>query len=148
MIQPPKNTKYRKYQRNYLGSTPAKKATTVCFGAYGLQCNQSTMVSLTQLETCRRMLRRTIKRQAPVWIRAFPWKPLYKQDQGHRMGKGKGDRYAWVCPVKPGQILLEVGGQMDEAIVRNVFSSIASHPGIPMKLVHANPALVAGPSRK
>ena len=66
MIQPPKNTKYRKYQRNYLGSTPAKKATTVCFGAYGLQCNQSTMVSLTQLETCRRMLRRTIKRQAPV----------------------------------------------------------------------------------
>jgi hypothetical protein len=49
--------------------------------------------------------------------------------------------------VKPGQILLEVGGQMDEAIVRNVFS-FASHLGIPMKLVHANPALVAGPSRK
>ena len=38
----------------------------------------------TQVST---FYRRTIKRR-PVWIRAFPWKPLYKQDQGHRMGKG------------------------------------------------------------
>ena len=53
-----------------------------------------------------------------------------------------------MCPVKPGQILFEVGGQMDEAIVRKVFSTIASHLGIPMKLVHANPSLVDGPSRK
>ena len=137
MIKSPRNIKYRKYQRNYLRSTPAKKTVSVSFGFYGLQSNGQFMISLQQLETCRRLLRRAIKRQAPVWIRAFPYKPLYKQDQGHRMGKGKGERYAWVCPVRKGQILFEIGPQVDVSIVRKVFSTISYQLGVPTKLVFA-----------
>jgi ribosomal protein L16/L10AE len=91
MIQPPKSSKYRKYQRNYRkvrqssgsvrktkvfsqkypggphnASKLARKHSFVAFGSYGLQCNQPTSISLQQLETCRRLLRRVIKRQAPV----------------------------------------------------------------------------------
>ena len=139
MIKSPRNIKYRKYQKNYLGSTLAKKGASVSFGFYGLQANDQFMISLQQLETCRRLLRRAIKREAPVWIRAFPYKPLYKQDQGHRMGKGKGERHAWVCPIRAGQILFEVGPQVDVSIVRQVFSKISSQLGISTEIVFARP---------
>ena len=135
MIKSPRNLKYTKYQKNYLKKTSAKRNTSVDFGTYGLQCNESTMLSLKQLETCRRTLRRVIARRAPIWIRAFPYKPLYKKEQGQRMGKGKGERNAWVCPVRKGQIIIEVGGQVDISVIRKVFSAISFQLGVPTKLV-------------
>ena len=66
MIKSPRNLKYTKYQKNYLKKTSAKRNTSVDFGTYGLQCNESTMLSLKQLETCRRTLRRVIARRAPI----------------------------------------------------------------------------------
>ena len=91
MIQPPKSTKYRKYQRNYQktkqstgsvrktrifsqkypggphnASKLARKHNFVAFGSYGLQCNHPTSVSLQQLETCRRTIRRAVARKAPI----------------------------------------------------------------------------------
>ena len=66
MIKSPRNIKYTKYQKNYTHSrgTPAKRSTSVDFGTYGLQCNEPTMLSLKQLETCRRTLRRVVARRA------------------------------------------------------------------------------------
>ena len=68
MIKSPRNIKYTKYQKNYTHSrgTPAKRHTAVNFGTYGLQCNEPTLLSLKQLETCRRTLRRVIARRAPI----------------------------------------------------------------------------------
>ena len=68
MIKSPRNIKYTKYQKNYTHSrgTPAKRSTSVDFGAYGLQCNEPTLLSLKQLETCRRTLRRVVARRAPI----------------------------------------------------------------------------------
>jgi len=68
MIKSPRNIKYTKYQKNYTHSrgTPAKRSTSVDFGTYGLQCNEPTMLSLKQLETCRRTLRRVVARRAPI----------------------------------------------------------------------------------
>ena len=141
MIKSPRNIKYTKYQKNYTHSrgTPAKRSTSVDFGTYGLQCNEPTMLSLKQLETCRRTLRRVVARRAPIWIRAFPYKPLYKKEQGQRIGKGKGDRSDWVCPIRKGQIILEVGGQIDISVVRQVFSTISYQLGVPTKLVKKTP---------
>ena len=140
MIKSPRNIKYTKYQKNYTHSrgTPAKRNTSVDFGTYGLQCNEPTLLSLKQLETCRRTLRRVVARRAPIWIRAFPYKPLYKKEQGQRIGTGKGDRSEWVCPVRKGQIILEVGGQVDISVVRKVFSTISYQLGVPTKLVKKN----------
>ena len=63
-----RSLKYTKYQKNYTHSrgTPAKRNTSVDFGMYGLQCNEPTLLSLKQLETCRRTLRRVIARRAPI----------------------------------------------------------------------------------
>jgi large subunit ribosomal protein L16 len=140
MIKSPRNIKYTKYQKNYTHSrgTPAKRNTSVDFGTYGLQCNEPTLLSLKQLETCRRTLRRVVARRAPIWIRAFPYKALYKKEQGQRIGKGKGDRTDWVCPVRKGQIILEVGGQIDISVVRKVFATISYQLGVPTKLVKKN----------
>ena len=68
MIKSPRNIKYTKYQKNYTHSrgTPAKRNTSVDFGTYGLQCNEPTLLSLKQLETCRRTLRRVVARRAPI----------------------------------------------------------------------------------
>ena len=68
MIKSPRNLKYTKYQKNYTHSrgTPAKRNTSVDFGMYGLQCNEPTLLSLKQLETCRRTLRRVIARRTPI----------------------------------------------------------------------------------
>jgi|MDSX01.1.fsa_nt_gb large subunit ribosomal protein L16 len=142
MIQSPRNIKYRKYQKNYIDKqdTPAKRSTQLSFGTYGLQCNENTILSLQQLETCRRTLRRVLARRAPLWIRAFPYKPLYKKEQGQRIGKGKGERHAWVCPVKKGQIILEVGDQVDISVVRNVFSTLSFQLGVKTKLVKKAPS--------
>ena len=68
MIQSPRNIKYRKYQKNYIDKqdTPAKRSTQLNFGSYGLPCNENTILSLQQLETCRRTLRRVLARRAPL----------------------------------------------------------------------------------
>ena len=70
----------------------AKRSTEVNFDYYGLQANESKNITAEQLETCRRTIRRAVARKAPIWIRAFPYEPLFAQEQGHRMGKGKGSR--------------------------------------------------------
>ena len=64
MIQSPRNIKYRKYQKNYIDKQ--ERSTQLNFGSYGLQCNENTILSLQQLETCRRTLRRVLARRAPL----------------------------------------------------------------------------------
>jgi large subunit ribosomal protein L16 len=44
-----------------------------------------------------------------MWIRVFPDKPITKKPLETRMGKGKGNPEEWVCVVKPGRILFELG---------------------------------------
>ena len=49
------------------------------------------------------------------WIRIFPCKPISGKPAETRMGKGKGEVEYWAAPVKPGQILFEVGGVPEDA---------------------------------
>jgi ribosomal protein L16/L10AE len=58
------------------------------------------------------------------------------------MGKGKGNRSAWVCPVRKGQIILEIGKGVDISVVRQAFKLIACQLGIPMKLVTKRPTVI------
>ena len=141
-MKAPKNWKYQKQQKMPLTSTMAKRSTQVNFGHYGLQANESKNITAQQLETCRRTLRRAVARKAPIWIRAFPYKPLFAQEQGHRMGKGKGARTGWVSPVRKGQIILEIGHGVDISVVRQAFRLISFQLGISMKLVEKRPAII------
>ena len=64
------------------------------------------------------------------------------------MGKGKGERFIWVCRVRQGQILFEVGNQVDITVVRQVFSKIGFQLGIPTQLVQSNLSRLRKPSKR
>ena len=60
---------------------------------------------------------RKIKRGGKVWINVFPDKPVTKKPAEVRMGSGKGAPDHWVAVVRPGRVVLEVGG-VDRALAK------------------------------
>ncbi len=105
----PKRVKYRKQMRGRMRGK-ALRGAEVSFGEYGLQALEPGWVSARQIEAARRALVRVMKRRGKVWIRIFPDKPYTQKPPETRMGKGKGNVEYWVAVVKPGRIMLEVGG--------------------------------------
>lgn len=108
MLQP-KKVKYRKHHRGRMKGK-AQAGNTVHFGEYGLQSLEEAWVTARQIEAARRAIVRHLKRGGKVWIRVFPDKPVTSRPPETRMGKGKGAVDHWVCPVRPGRILFEIGG--------------------------------------
>ena len=80
------------------------------FGSYGLRALESGRISARQIEAARRVITRRMKRRGKVWIKIFPSTPVTSKPVEVRMGKGKGAVDYWVCPVKRGTLLYEVGG--------------------------------------
>ncbi|MCK5218374.1 50S ribosomal protein L16, partial [bacterium] len=78
-----------------------------------------------QIEACRIVINRHLKRGGKLWIRIFPDKPITKKPAETRMGKGKGSPEAWVAVVKPGRIIFELDG-VAEKVAREAFI-LASH---------------------
>ena len=105
----PKRTKYRKRQR---GSNRgiAMAGNKLSFGEYGLQSLGRGMITNIQIEACRVAINRHLKRKGKLWIRIFPDFPYTKKPLETRMGKGKGNVEHWMCKIKPGRMLFEVGG--------------------------------------
>jgi large subunit ribosomal protein L16 len=123
MLQP-KKVKHRK---SFKGRNRGKshRGNLVSFGDYGLQAVSAGFVTARQIEAARIAMTRHVKRGGKVWIRLFPAKPVSKKPAETRMGKGKGNPEAWVCPVKPGRMLYEMEG-VDETVAREAFR-LAAH---------------------
>ncbi len=117
MLQP-KKTKYRKMQkgRNKGLSNDIK----IIFGKFALKAITRGSISSKQIESARRVITRTIKKQGSMWIRIFPDKPITKKPLEIRMGKGKGNVEYWVAVIKPGKILYELDG-VSESLAKKAF---------------------------
>jgi large subunit ribosomal protein L16 len=113
----PKRFKYRKQMRGRMKGK-ASRGAEIHFGEFGLQALEPAWISARQIEACRRAMVRAMKRRGKVWIRIFPDKPITKRAAESRMGKGKGDVEFWAAVVKPGRIMFEIGGDIDETIAR------------------------------
>jgi len=113
MVLMPKRVKYRKAQRGKRRGV-ASKGSTVSFGEYGLKALECGWLTDTQLEAARVALTRHVKRGGKIWLRVFPDKPVTKKPAETRMGKGKGAPDHWVCVVRPGRVLFEMGGIQEE----------------------------------
>jgi len=113
----PKRLKYRKQMRGRMKGK-ASRGAEIHFGNYGLQALEPAWISARQIEASRRAMVRAMKRRGKVWIRIFPDKPITKRASESRMGKGKGDVEYWAAVVKPGRILFEIGGDVDESMAR------------------------------
>lgn len=110
----PKRVKYRKAHRGRRKGI-ATRGTELAFGEYGLRALESAWITSRQLEAARRAIVRYVRRGGKLWIRVFPDKPVTKKPLETRMGGGKGNVDHWVAVVKPGRILIEMGGVQPEA---------------------------------
>ena len=125
----PKRVKYRKQQRGRMKGKELRGAT-VAFGEFGLQALEPCWMTQRQIEAARRAVVHYAKRRGKVWIRVFPDKPVTQKAAETRMGKGKGAVDHWVSVVKPGRIVVEVGG-MDSDVAREALR-LAAHK-LPIK---------------
>ena len=120
MILSPKRTKYKKYHRGRMRGK-AIRGNEISFGDYALQALEPTWITSRQIEAARRTITRYTKRDASLWIRIFPDKPITARAAESRMGSGKGAVDYWVAVVKPGTILFEISS-VSEEIARNALN--------------------------
>jgi large subunit ribosomal protein L16 len=125
----PKRVKYRKQQRGRMKGKELRGAV-VTFGEFGLQALEPCWMTQRQIEAARRAVVHYAKRRGKLWIRIFPDKPVTQKAAETRMGKGKGAVDHWVSVVKPGRIIVEVGG-MEPDVAREALR-LAAHK-LPIK---------------
>ena len=129
----PKRTKYRKAHKGRIHGL-AKGGTKLNFGAHGLKAMEPMRVTARQIEAARRALTRHMKRAGRVWVLIFPDVPVSTKPAEVRMGSGKGTPEFWVCRVKPGRIMFEIGG-LPEDIALNALKSAQYKFSIKTKVV-------------
>ncbi len=112
MLSPAK-IKYRKHQKGRMRGL-SKGGCNLDFGEFGLQALSCGWVSARQIEAARIAVTRHVKRTGKLWIRLFPDKPIGRKPAETRMGKGKADPENWVCVVRPGRMMYELGGVPEE----------------------------------
>jgi large subunit ribosomal protein L16 len=120
----PRKTKFRKQQRGRMNGI-ATRGSMINFGQYALQALEPAWITSRQIEAGRVAITRHVRRGGKVWIRIFPDKPVSKKPAETRMGKGKGGPEFWVAVVKPGCILYEMDGVVEE--VAREAMRLASH---------------------
>ena len=132
----PKRVKHRKVQR---GSRKghAQSGTELSFGEYGLKAIGRGWITANQIESCRVVINRHMKRRGKLWIRIFPDKPVTKKPVEVRMGKGKGNPEQWVAVCRPGIMLFEIDGVNIEEARRALMLGAAKLP-IKCKFVERN----------
>jgi len=108
MLQPKK----MKFRRAFRGKRRgvATRGAELAFGEFGIKATTAGWVSSRQIEAARKKITFMTKRAGKYWIRVFPDKPVSKKPVGVKMGSGKGDTDRFVAVVKPGMILMEIGG--------------------------------------
>lgn len=111
----PKKVKHRKWQkgRNKKRKTETR-GVTLSFGNFGIQATESAWINSRQIEAARKSITHYTKRNAKVWIRIFPDKPITKRPPETTMGGGKGSVEYYVFPVKVGRIMFEIDGVSEE----------------------------------
>ena len=132
----PKRVKHRKQSKGNR-SGYATSGTTLAYGEYGLKALERGWLKNTQIEACRVVMNRFMKRKGKLWIRVFPDKPVTRKPIEVRMGKGKGNPEFWVAVIVPGKMIFEVGGVPD-AVARECLRLADTKLGIRTQLVSRN----------
>ena len=132
MLQP-KKTKFRKAHKGRIHGK-STSCNTLDFGNFGLKALEPDRLTARQIEAARRALARGMKRAGRIWIRVFPDVPVSKKPLEVRMGSGKGSPEFYVCRVKPGRIMFELGG-VPEQLAREALALAAAKLPIATKFV-------------
>lgn len=109
MALQPARTKFRKAHKGKIYGN-ATRGNSLAFGEFGVQALTRSRVTGSQIEAARVAVTRHLKRKGKVWIRIFPHQPITKKPAETRMGRGKGPVEYYVAIVKPGAVIMEIGG--------------------------------------
>jgi len=116
MFQPPSQQKYRKEHkgrnRGYIVNPG------VHFGEFAMMSTGRNRLNARQIESARRAITHSLKRQGKLWIRVFPQKPITQKPLEVRQGKGKGNVEYYAYEVKPGTVVFELAGVSLEQAVK------------------------------
>ena len=129
----PKRVKHRKQGKGSRAGW-ATSGTELAYGEFGIKAMTRGWVTSTQIEACRVIINRCMKRKGKLWVRIFPDKPVSKKPIEVRMGSGKGNPEYWVAVILPGKMLFEVGG-VPEAVARECLRLADTKLGIRTHLV-------------
>lgn len=129
----PKRVKYRKLQKGNRRGL-AVRGSDLAFGEFGLKLLENGWIKSAQIEAARVILARQLHKGGKLWIRIFPDKSITRKPAEVRMGKGKGDIDHWVCVVKRGRILFELGG-VPEEYARQCFRLVAFKLPLKVKFI-------------
>ncbi len=108
----PKRVKFRKQNKGNRSGF-ATSGANLAYGEFGLKAMDRGYLTNTQIEACRVVINRHMKRKGKLWIRIFPDKPITRKPIEVRMGGGKGNPELWVAVILPGKILFEIAGVSD-----------------------------------
>ena len=123
MAMMPKRVKWRKSQRGKVRGV-AQRGNTVAFGEFGIQTLGTAWITARQIEAGRVAATHFLHREGRIYVRIFPDKPVSSKPLETRMGKGKGDPEYWVARVRPGTVLIEIGG-VEEDVARQALMRVA-----------------------
>ena len=132
----PKRVKYRKQSKGNRAGF-ATSGAQLAYGEFGLKALERGWMTNTQIEACRVVINREMKRKGKLWIRIFPDKSVSRKPIEVRMGGGKGNPELWVAVILPGKMLFEIGGVPD-SVARECLRLAVTKLGIRTQLVARN----------
>ena len=110
MKQQPSRLKYKKYHKpssSCLNLFEQKNIIPIK-GILALKSLENKWITYSQLEACRKSIRRILKKNGSIFLRIFTYHSITKKPLATRMGKGKGSHSVWIAPIKKGQIICEI----------------------------------------
>ncbi len=110
----PSRTKYRKVRKGKIHGGSATSLNELAYGRYGLVSQETERITSRQIEAARQAMTRYVKRGGQIWIRIFPHTPVSQKPLGTKMGSGKGNPEFFVAKVKPGTVMFEMDGVVEE----------------------------------
>lgn len=125
----PKKYKFRKVHVG-VNKGLATSRTDLSFADYGIKVLGACDIKANQLESARVSARKGTGKAGKIFFRIFADLPRSKKPLEVRMGSGKGPVDHWAARVRPGTIIMEIGG-VDREHAYNAFKR-ASHK-LPVK---------------
>jgi large subunit ribosomal protein L16 len=77
------------------------------FGFYGIKSLNNGVLTVKQLESCRRVIARATRKICKIFLRIFFHQPITQKGIKLRMGRGCGKINRWVFYIKSGLVILE-----------------------------------------
>src|SRR5260370_42374152 len=105
----PKRVKVRKRQKGVVRGE-ASRGNTVAFGDFGLQALEHAWLSAANIEAARIACSQYVRGEGRLFIRVFPSKSVTSIPLETRMGQGKGEPEYWCAVIRPGSVVVEIGG--------------------------------------